>query len=427
MDQPVTHVESLGRSVAEGLEVHAAERAVAVEKARRGYMAAVLRGPTPARPWLGAPTFVAAFAAVLLVVGGLAFFQKRPLEFVAGEQPGVVETWMAAPSSGAVPLRFSDGTLVRLEPSSRARVVAIDAHGASLALENGSLHANVVHSGKSAWRVIAGPLTVRVTGTRFDVRWTAASEEFSISVAEGSVAISGSVLGAERAVRAGETLRVHVAERRLELTNGASSVSDASSTSDASTAVPRHADITPEPSPDAGPAIGGVRATASRPDAPPAASARTQDWRELARKGSLREAFALAEASGFDAACQGASAAELLQLGDGARLSGSAGRAKQALTRLRSSFPGDSRRAAAAFALGKVAFDQTRSYAEAAEWFATSVREQPGGSLAREARGRLIEARQRSGDGAGARRAAESYLSFYPEGPHADLARSIVR
>ena len=108
-------------------------------------------------------------------------------------------------------------------------------------------------------------------------------------------------------------------------------------------------------------------------------------------------------------------------------MSGSPAAAKQALIRLRSAFPGDSRRAAAAFALGKIAFDQTRAYGEAAEWFATSIREQPGGSLVREAAGRLIEARRHAGDDAGARRAAEGYLARYPDGPHADLARSLVR
>jgi len=39
----------------------------------------------------------------------------------------------------------------------------------------------------------------------------------------------------------------------------------------------------------------------------------------------------------------------------------------------------------------------------------------------------LIEARKRAGDESGARRAAESYLVRYPAGPHADLARSLVR
>lgn len=412
MDEPVAPLESLGERVAGALDAYSAERELAVEKARRGYLAAALRSSPPARSGYRALALAAAFAAVLLGAGVFAHVRSRPLEFTAGEQPGVVETWVAAPSQGALPLRFSDGTLLRLEPSSRARVVALDAHGASLALENGGVHADVVHSGQSAWRIIAGPLTVRVTGTRFDVRWSASTEEFSVAVTEGSVAIAGSVVGPERAVRAGETLRVYVAERRLELTNTA-----------ARTAEPEETVREAEPSVAAAPEATAPRA--APPRAEPAPSARPADWRELARKGSLREAFAAAEASGFDAACESASAGELLQLGDGARLAGNPGRAKQALLRLRSAFPGDARRSAAAFALGKVAFDQTRAYAEAAEWFATSVRE--GGSLSREAAGRLIEARKRAGDEAGARRAAEAYLARYPSGPHAELARSLVR
>lgn len=419
MDEPVTPLESLGARVAGALDAYSAERELAVEKARRGYLAAALRSSPPARSGYRALSLAAAFAAVLLGAGAFAHFRSRPLEFTAGEQPGVVQTWVAAPSQGALPLRFSDGTLLRLEPSSRARVVALDAHGASLALENGAVHADVVHSGQSAWRVIAGPLTVRVTGTRFDVRWSASTEEFSVAVTEGSVAITGSVVGPERAVRAGETLRVYVAERRLELTNAA-----------ARTVEPAGPDETPreaEPTPPAAPAATSeaIAPKAAPARAEPTPSAPSVDWRELARKGSLREAFAAAEASGFDAACESASAGELLQLGDGARLSGNPGRAKQALLRLRSAFPGDARRSAAAFALGKVAFDQTRAYTEAAEWFATSVRE--GGSLSREAAGRLIEARKRAGDEAGARRAAEAYLTRYPAGPHAELARKLVR
>jgi TolA-binding protein len=285
------------------------------------------------------------------------------------------------------------------------------------------LHADVVHSERSAWRVIAGPLTVRVTGTRFDVRWSASAEEFSVAVSKGSVAISGAVVGEERAVRAGETLRVFVNEQRLELASTAELT--AAGSADAGTGLP------PPPSvPQAETALALAPDTA-KPSAArtptPAVASHAADWRQFARKGSLREAFAAAQATGFDAACQSASASELLQLGDGARLSGNPARAKQALMRLRTAFPGDSRRAAAAFALGKIAFDQTRGYAEAAEWFATSIREQPKGSLVREAAGRLIEARHRAGDAARARQAAEDYLVRYPDGPHADIARSLVR
>jgi transmembrane sensor len=422
MEEPLIPLESLGRRVADALDEHAVERGRAVERARHRYLAIAVRRPARSRPALFG--YAAAVAGLLVGIGVFAHVRSRPLLFTAGEQPGVVETWVAAPDGRGVPLRFSDGTLFQLEPSSRARVVAVDAHGASVALESGSLHADVVHSEQSAWRVIAGPLTVRVTGTRFDVRWSASAEEFSVAVTHGSVAISGAVVGGERAVRAGETLRVFVSQHRLELAN--TTEPTASGRVKAGGSGPRPTPSVPET--EAMPALSAGPAGPSGTPAPaPALASHAPDWRYFARKGSLREAFAAAQATGFDAACQSASPSELLQLGDGARLSGSPAAAKQALMRLRNDFAGDARRAAAAFALGKIAFDQTRAYAEAAEWFATSIREQPGGSLVREAAGRLIEARRRAGDDAAARRAAEDYLARYPDGPHADLARSLVR
>jgi outer membrane protein assembly factor BamD (BamD/ComL family) len=54
------------------------------------------------------------------------------------------------------------------------------------------------------------------------------------------------------------------------------------------------------------------------------------------------------------------------------------------------------------------------------------LKEQPGGPLAREAQGRLMEALYRGGDRAGASRTAEAYLSANPSGPHARLARTLL-
>jgi TolA-binding protein len=151
------------------------------------------------------------------------------------------------------------------------------------------------------------------------------------------------------------------------------------------------------------------------------------EWRTLAKAGKLKEAFTSAESQGFARLCESASAPDLLLLGDAARLSGRPDRATLALQSLRNRFPSDSRRAAAAFALGKVAFDQRRTYSEAAKWFSTSLQEQPNGSLSREASGRLIEALRNAGDLVGAERAARSYLSKYPEGPHATVARAVLQ
>ena len=72
-----------------------------------------------------------------------------------------------------------------------------------------------------------------------------------------------------------------------------------------------------------------------------------------------------------------------------------------------------------------MAFDQRGSYATAAKWFALYLSE-GGGPYAREAAGRLIEARERSGDGAGALAAAKAYLTSYPDGPHAAHAHRLV-
>jgi TolA-binding protein len=150
------------------------------------------------------------------------------------------------------------------------------------------------------------------------------------------------------------------------------------------------------------------------------------DWRELARRGDLKAAYGAAEAAGFSGLCETASASELLLLGDAARLSLRSDRAIEALLALRRRYPSDPRRAAAAFALGKVAFDQQHAYSRAAQWFRTSMQEAPAGPLAREAAGRRVEALRSAGDSAAMREAARDYLSRYPDGPHAEVARGLV-
>jgi transmembrane sensor len=416
--EPVRRFEELGESAARTLDAYTGERTDAIERARRGYLESALGAHDERRRARAPQLWLAAAALAGAVVAGILLFVfarpavERPLTFTAGGEQAAVETWLAAPAERPLALAFSDGSELRVEPASRVRVVDVDGSGASVAVENGALHADVVHTASSRWRVIAGPITVRVTGTRFHVAWSALTEQFTLAVFEGSVTAAGSIVGAERPVVAGETLRVFVGERRLEL----SKAPEAAASAPAASASPVAVKAPDDPQRDPGQA----------PRAEPSAAPREPDWRDHAAKGSLRKAFAAAEASGFSEACSAASAAELLQLGDGARLAGRPDRADQALLTLRRRFPSDPRRAAAAFALGKVAFDQRRSYAQAATWFRTSIAEQPNGSLAREASGRLIEALRNSGDAAGARQAAEKYLQRYPVGPHADVARALV-
>jgi hypothetical protein len=418
----MTALGALGEKVATCLQDDDGKRSAAISQAEQLFVAKALHGSAQSRRPVKAVFFslAAAFAVAALawlVVG-------RPpdrLEFQVDGRAGQAQTWLAAPAARAVVVQFSDGTQLLVDPLSRARVVDTGRNGASIALENGSLSAHVVHTQHSAWRLIAGPFAVRITGTRFDLGWDSVSQRFSITVREGSVGVAGSIVGAERAVRAGETLVASVAEGRFDLINGSERLA---LPTDAGGFIPS---TDGSASTDPGAASGNVPA----PPEPVAPETRGKDasggWRELAKRGDLRRAFAIADGLGFQSICETATPAELLVLGDAARLSGRADRAFEALSTLRRRYPHDPRRAAAAFALGKVAFDQRHAYAQAAEWFSTCVREQPNGPLAREAWGRQIEALRSIGDGAAAKRAAREYLSRYPDGPHADIARAVLK
>ena len=98
----------------------------------------------------------------------------------------------------------------------------------------------------------------------------------------------------------------------------------------------------------------------------------------------------------------------------------------QAYETARRRFPGNERAAVAAFALGRIAFDQRGNYSDAARWFRSYLTEQPSGRLARDALGRLMEAFHRAGDKASARGEAAHYLELYPTGPHAEFARRVT-
>jgi hypothetical protein len=110
-----------------------------------------------------------------------------------------------------------------------------------------------------------------------------------------------------------------------------------------------------------------------------------------------------------------------LRLAQVAQLSGHRGTERESLLACRRRFPGTEQGAVAAYELGRAS-----TPAEAATWFDAYLREQPGGPLAREALGRLLEARAGAGDDVGARDAASRYLAKFPDGPQAPLARRVL-
>jgi hypothetical protein len=156
--------------------------------------------------------------SALLVVGFFALkeaaFWKPPLTFTVGPArlSGVLRDWEEAPDDAPLVMRFSDGTLVELEPGARARVQTLGRAGAEIGVESGRAQVSVVPTrlrlpGESAWRIDLGPFSVELTGGRLDVDWDPRSNAFALDLVEGSATVHGCERDRTRVLSAGQGLR----------------------------------------------------------------------------------------------------------------------------------------------------------------------------------------------------------------------------
>ena len=398
MERADTKLEELGTSVREMLAVECADRRE-IRRARDEFIEEIVtRGAHATRKrrrWGG-----------WLLGGGLAMgalalwtWTQLPLTFEVGarHQAGRPGDRVRATGGAPAPLRFSDGSSLVLHEGGSLRVLGTEARGARVLVEDGTVDVQVARGylGKK-WRFEAGPFSVQVTGTRFGLSYRARDERFGLSTQEGQVIVSGACLSGPTPVKAGSRLDLSCLAKPLP-----------PSEIDRSPAAPTTVKS-------------GELAHLS------SGSPRDSTWREPLSAGRLREGVRAAEQAGFDRVCQTATSKELLLLADGARLFDRTARALTALRALRQRFPSSREAATAAFTLGKIAFEQRHAYEDAVLWFATYLREQPSGLLMGDAFGRLMEARLRAGDRAGARSDAEQYLRRFPEGPYAAQARGLL-
>jgi TolA-binding protein len=361
----------------------------------------------------GGVSALAVAAAVALWVRATA-----PLEFAIGPErsTGQVGAWIASPPGEATPITFSDGSRIDLRADARARVVEVSDRGARVLLERGSAGVTVVHRDSTRWSIASGPFEVHVVGTRFEATWDAVEEALTVRLDEGEVAIAGACLGAPHRLQRGESVR-------LSCRDVVAAAPPPTSASPVRAEPVARVAALPTTSASAMPTTGNAPTggQAVLPEAPEG-----DGWRELARAGKPKDAWRAAETSGLDALLGSLSAGELLELADLARLSGHGGEARRIYAVIRDRFSGSDAAAAAAFHLGRMSFDGSGAYAEAARWFSTYLAERPGGAFAPEATGRLMEAYERGGDRGAARAIAERYLARWPGGAHAALAQSLV-
>lgn len=384
----------------------------AAEVAHESFIRSLRKRRRPARTLLLA-------AAAIAVIGGLSavfLMPNHPITVAIGNSTAAAALGasITAPSDREVPLQFSDGSTVDLAPGSNAVIASLVRNGGTLRINHGQAQMHVVHEPKTRWSVQAGPYTVIVTGTRFDVDWQPDLQQLVVKLREGHVVVSGHSSQPPTQMSAGQQLVVVGDTWTIgKLIEGPLPKPLTSTNTVAEEQFPVTADAESRP-------LASVTANdVSNPAARPLPS---EKWQMLANHGDYRAAFDLAERDGFERICRSSSSSELLSLAEASRFAGHSERASQALATLRSRFGGSEDAAVAAFQLGRLSSNGR----QAADWFRTYLREQKRGELAREASGRLLEALSRSGDRAAAQAAASDYLETYPHGPHAAFARKLL-
>ena len=415
-------------------------------------------------PRWGRRVAVLAMAAVVAVGAAGVFFAwpgaRLGLTVEGGTitASGFVEP-AAGPAGAPATLRFSDGSTLALGAGTRARVADVSAHGARLLLESGGAHARIVHARGTAWSIEAGPFTIAVTGTAFDVDWRAAEQALDVRMIEGTVIVRGPQApggvalhagqrlvagGAEASLRIGTAVAADAPERDAppapELAASSAAPSPRPAPAPGNDAPPPAVRVPSPPVSSAVPVVGATvevapsavstgAAPASSDGAPSAGPSPIAPltWAQRVAAGDFAGVLAEAEARGIDAVIAGGSLADLGALADAGRYRGRTDLARRALGAERARFAGSREASNAAFLLGRIAEDAQGSPAAAVALYDQYLAESPGGAFAEEALGRRMVSLRRSAGVEAARGAAEAYLRRYPQGGYAAAARELSR
>lgn len=417
---------------------------------------------SPRHVWRARATALALAAAALLGVLRWTAVAPRPLSYTVDSHPASPGQWLSSASDPST-LRFDDGSTIALSPASDARVAEVRADGADVVLSRGAMAADITHTGHASWTMEAGPFSVHVVGTAFDLGWDPDTAHLELAMREGEVRVEGPLLGT-RSLRSDESLAVWLREGRVEerrqtghtvapaappppTTEPDQPIEPPTPPAELATA-PRPDDETaetfappgttpPGTTPPGSPEADAREVPAPRDDMPvdptgaerpPGAAAQSSPAIEIDRYTHVanhRAAVAVAQEHGWDHTLRLLDAETLARLANSARLTGDIPLAWSAYQALRERFPGP-HGTRAAFSLGRLAMDRRHDPESAADHFATYLREAPTGTFARDAAGRLIEARREAGQLGAAREAARRYLERYPSGPHAEYAEETL-
>ncbi len=399
-------LERLGKEIAE-LEDEILEGDHSIDVARAAFQRD--RGRSPRRRVRRSVWFAAAAVAAAATVALAVFVNDQGLD-----DPPSSGRWLQAPEGGELVAEVLDDGRIELSPGTAGRLFEGEGPAVVFVLEHGTALLDVEHRLGTDWRVAAGPYEIRVTGTRFLVRWQPEEQALTVDMHQGEVIVLGPSIPDGQRVRGGYRLQTRVggdvtiyALWELPVARAEQPLAGEPS-------------VRAEPRDDQPPApVETVLHPSSRPVA---LVTDVETWDQRALRGETEEALRMVRELGLDQLLAEATAEELLLLGDVARLSDELELAARAYGALRERFGGTGHAATAALNMGRMAFDQQQDYERASHWFGLYLDEQQGSSLGREALGRLLEAQIQAGDD-GARQTAQRYLASFPEGPHAEMAR----
>ena len=408
------NLETLGASVRQHVDTSLSQNQRV--RLRAQLVHAAQRRPRPSYGKLGvlaAPLALAALVAVWFVLHNDALTFEIATPAGLGEQPGDLGAVYDVEGRDQRSLRFSDGSVVHLDQAGALRVVDAKQAGATVQLIDGRATAEVVPQADNSWRFLAGPYTVQVTGTAFELSWKPARSEIEVVMRHGSVRILGPRLGDGIELKDQERFRAIAPSSDQESESEMVQLGSANEVPGNPGTVNAPTESTKTASPKS--------KLAPRDRTTPLFTTPLSD---LARRGQYQTVLTLAAERGLEQVLERGSLEEVAAVADSARYVGKAEVAKEALLALRSRFTNTARARSAAFLLGRML--DASNPAAALGWYETYLSETPAGPLASEALGRkmLVIHRQRGADAAAI--IAREYLARFADGSHARHARELV-
>jgi transmembrane sensor len=310
-------------------------------------------------------------AAVAAGVAIVALLPRDPGPLSMADGHAVVS--VEAPAGGSR-LKMSDGSTIELGAGARLDPIESSSSSFIAVLERGQASFDIVPGGPRRWQIECGLATVEVVGTKFSC--VRSPTGLHVTVERGVVLVRGEqIVNHVRRLAAGESMDI-VDEKAL----------------------PAPADPRAHDKPAAGetpPAPAVVDETPHAAGGTGARAAAGPTWRELARSGHHREAFATLGTQGIRREAKRLGIADLFALADVARLSGHPAEAVAPLQRIVDGFASDRQAPLAAFALGRLQLDDLNQPRAAAVSFSRALELGAPQSLRDAVRARLAEAQAR--------------------------------